>query len=363
MADENPLLKYLDQVEEAPAAPPEPAPREPPVIQTPRHDEPAQPVDPVAEAMKKLPRLVQEVRKVVVGHEDPVRKLLIAVLANGHVLLEGLPGQGKTLTLRTLSQAIHCIFARVQFTPDLMPSDITGTAIFNQQTNEFEIKKGPIFAHMFLADEINRSPPKVQSALLEAMQERRVTLAGTTFTLPRPFFVLATMNPVEVEGTYTLPEAQMDRFIFKLHTDYPSHEEELTILRRMTAGSEIPIEPVMTPEEILQLQRFATDGVYVSPEIESYVVDVVQATRHPGRYGLSDLQGMIKFGASPRATIYIPQAAKARALIEGRQYVIVDDVKEVAAEILKTRINLTSAAETLDRSDVVRSILRVVPTP
>lgn len=359
MAEENPLLKYLDQADAAPMPPraePEPAAQAAP-------DEPAQITDAVTESMKKIPRLVAEVRKVIVGLDDPIRKLLVAVLANGHVLLEGLPGQAKTLTVRTLAQAVRCIFSRVQFTPDIMPSDITGTAIYNQQTALFEVKKGPIFAHMFLADEINRSPPKVQSALLEAMQERRVTLAGQTFPLPKPFFVLATMNPVEVEGTYTLPEAQMDRFIFKLNTDYPSHDEELTILRRMTTGQEIPIEAVMTPEEIIRLQRFSSDGVYVSPEVESYVVDLVQATRWPSRYGLEDLQGMIKFGASPRATIYIPQAAKAMAVLNGRNYVIIDDVKEVGLEILKTRINLTSAAEGMDRIEIVKSILKAVPTP
>ncbi len=359
MADDNPLLKYLDQAEAAPIAPPAAVEEKP----APKLEEPVAPPDPVADAMTKIPRLVAEVRKVIVGHDDPIRKLLVAVLANGHVLLEGLPGQAKTLTIRTLSQAVRCVFSRVQFTPDIMPSDITGTAIYNQQTAQFEIKKGPIFAHMFLADEINRSPPKVQSALLESMQERRVTLAGQTFPLPKPFFVLATMNPVEVEGTYTLPEAQMDRFIYKLNTDYPSHDEELTILRRMASGAEIPIEAVMTPEEIIRLQRFAADGVYVSPEVESYVVDIVQCTRWPDRYGLNDLQGMIKFGASPRATIYIPQAAKAMAVLNGRNYVVIDDVKDVALEILKTRINLTSAAEGMDRIEIVRSILRAVAAP
>ncbi|HWQ67103.1 MAG TPA: MoxR family ATPase [Methanospirillum sp.] len=307
--------------------------------------------------------LMDEISRVIVGQQEVIDRLLIALIADGHVLLEGVPGIAKTLLIKTLAKAVDASFSRIQFTPDLLPADITGTKIYNQKSCAFSTVQGPIFSQFVLADEINRAPPKVQSALLEAMQERQVTIQGETLSLPSPFFVLATENPVEHEGTYPLPEAQMDRFIFKILMKYPSKSDEMLILNRFTEGETCTIQPVITASTILELQKFLP-RVYADIEIKKYVTSIVDASRNPSAYGLS-LGEYIAFGASPRATIFLVLGAKAHALLKGRGYVVPEDVKAIAHEVLRHRIILTyqAEAEGIGPDTIVHQILSTVPVP
>jgi MoxR-like ATPase len=299
-----------------------------------------------------------------VGQEYLIERLLAALLCNGHVLIEGVPGLAKTLTVTTLARTIRSGFQRIQFTPDLLPADLTGTLIFNQKTGEFTPRKGPIFSNIILADEINRAPAKVQSALLEAMQERHVTIGDTTYPLDEPFMVLATQNPIEQEGTYPLPEAQTDRFMLKLKVTYPSREEELVILRRMARNRvDLAVSPVMGPADVREL-RDLVDIVYIDPKIEEYIVSLVDASRNPAAFGLP-LQALVEYGASPRASIYLALTAKAHALIQGRGYVTPYDVKSMAMDVLRHRIILSYEAEAEGRTpeDLTGQILDGVEVP
>lgn len=294
-----------------------------------------------------LDSFYREIEKVIVGQRAMVDRLLLGLLTGGHVLIEGVPGLAKTLAVRTMAQGLRLDFHRIQFTPDLLPADVVGTQIYNPRSGEFTIKKGPVFANLVLADEINRAPAKVQSALLEAMQEKQVTIGDHTYVLEEPFLVLATQNPIEQEGTYPLPEAQVDRFMLKLKIDYPNKEEELAILDRMGAvEGHVMAQPVMDPADIARL-RHAVDEVYMDEKIKRYVVDVVYATRKPGEYQL-DIGPYVQYGASPRATIFLARAARANALLEGRGYVTPQDVKSVAPDILRHRIIVTYEAEAED---------------
>jgi MoxR-like ATPase len=309
--------------------------------------------------------LLAEVRRVVVGQPEMVERLLIGLLSGGHVLLEGVPGLAKTLTISTLARAIAARFQRIQFTPDLLPADLLGTLVYNQKEAEFFIKKGPIFSNLILADEINRAPAKVQSALLEAMQERQVTIGETTFPLEEPFLVLATQNPVEQEGTYPLPEAQVDRFMLKIVVDYPTRDEELEIMRRMASPEALPAAaPVVEPEQILTARAVLAD-LYVDERVEGYIVDLVLATREPGRYRLSQVEGLIAYGASPRASIYLNRAARAHAFLQHRAYVTHEDVRSVALDVLRHRISVTyeAEAEEVTSEMLVRQILDTVEVP
>ncbi|MCG3197157.1 MAG: MoxR family ATPase [Candidatus Omnitrophica bacterium] len=307
--------------------------------------------------------LLSEIEKVIVGQRYMVERLLIGLLTRGHCLLEGVPGLAKTLTVTSLSRSIHASFARIQFTPDLLPADLTGTLIFNQKTGDFHPQKGPIFANIILADEVNRAPAKVQSALLEAMQERQVTIGGTTYPLPEPFLVLATQNPIEQEGTYPLPEAQVDRFMLKLKVGYPSREEELVILERMTSHSVPEVSPVITLEQINRARDVVRD-VYVDEKVKNYIVDIVRATRSPQLYGL-ELAEYIAFGASPRASIYLTLSAKAHAFIRGRGYVTPEDVKSIGMDVLRHRVILTyeAEAEEMKPEDVIQKVFDKVEVP
>jgi MoxR-like ATPase len=309
-------------------------------------------------------KIVNEVSKVIVGQKYMIDRLLIGLLANGHILLEGVPGLAKTLAVRTLSATIQTKFQRIQFTPDLLPADLIGTLVYDQHDGKFTTKKGPIFANLILADEINRAPAKVQSALLEAMQERQVTIGETTYPLDDPFLVLATQNPIEQEGTYPLPEAQVDRFMLKLSIGYPSREEELEILRRMTKKTIPKPAPVVTPQDIIKAREVVLD-VYMDEKIEHYIVDLVLATREPRRYGLESLEDLIQYGASPRATIYLTLASKAHAFLRRRGYVTPEDVKAVAMDVLRHRVIPTFEAEAEEKTseDIVRTILNNVETP
>jgi MoxR-like ATPase len=308
--------------------------------------------------------VVHEVAKRVVGQEAMVERLLIALLTGGHVLLEGVPGLAKTLAVRTLAETVRTTFHRIQFTPDLLPADVVGTQVFDQATGRFSIKRGPIFANIILADEINRAPAKVQAALLEAMQEKQVTLGGQTFPLTEPFLVLATQNPIEQEGTYPLPEAQVDRFMMKLRVTYPSRAEEKEIVRRMSSGAAIDIVPVTTPEEILAA-RAEIARVHVEERVMDYMVDLVLTTRDPAAAGLPDLRPLIEYGASPRATIALAQASRAHAFLRGRAFVTPDDVKAIAPDVLRHRVVLTfeAEAEEVSSDDLVRRILARVAAP
>jgi len=308
--------------------------------------------------------LLTEIGKVIVGQDVLIQRLLIGLLADGHVLIEGVPGLAKTLAVQTLADTIQASFQRIQFTPDLLPADIIGTQIYNPRTGEFSPRKGPVFANLILADEINRAPAKVQSALLEAMQERQVTIGSITHKLEEPFLVLATQNPIEQEGTYPLPEAQVDRFMLKLIITYPSRDEERLILQRMTGDPLPPVQPVVTPTQILHA-REVTQGIYVDEKIQEYVLDLVFATREPENYGLGDLRPLIDFGVSPRATIYLIQAAKAHAFLQGRGYVIPEDIKQIAVDVLQHRVIVTYEAEAEDvtSTDVVQQILDHVEVP
>jgi len=309
-------------------------------------------------------KITGEIGKVIVGQRYMVERLLIGLLANGHILLEGVPGLAKTMTVKTLAQIIHAKFQRIQFTPDLLPADLIGTLIYNQKTGEFTTRRGPIFANLILADEINRSPAKVQSALLEAMQERQVTIGDQTFTLEDPFLVMATQNPIEQEGTYPLPEAQVDRFMLKLSISYPSKEEELEIIRRMAGTNHIPLQPVVTPQEIIRA-RDVVNEVYMDEKIEQYIIDIVFATRDPEAYGLKDLKPLIAFGASPRASINLKLAAKAHAFLRRRGYVTPEDVKAIGMDVLRHRVIVTyeAEAEEVTSEDVVRRILNHIEVP
>ena len=309
--------------------------------------------------------LLEEIGRVVVGQKYMIERLLIGLLADGHVLLEGVPGLAKTLTVSALSQAIGTKFQRIQFTPDLLPADLLGTLVYNQKQGSFSIKKGPIFANIILADEINRSPAKVQSALLESMQERQVTIGETTFPLDDLFLVLATQNPIEQEGTYPLPEAQVDRFMLKIQVPYPTRDEELEIMRRMARTDEKPdIRPVARPEDILQARRVLND-LYVDERVEQYIVDLVLASRHPDENGLDDLVPMIEYGASPRASINLNLAARAHAFLKHRAYVTPEDVRSVAMDVMQHRIVVTYEAEAQEVTspDMVRHILDTVEVP
>jgi MoxR-like ATPase len=309
--------------------------------------------------------LNQEIGKVIVGQRHLIDSLLIGLLSNGHVLLEGVPGLAKTLAITTLAQAIDAKFSRIQFTPDLLPADLTGTEIYSQKREEFSIKQGPIFANFVLADEINRSPAKVQSALLEAMQERQVTIGGQTFALPEPFLVLATQNPLEQEGTYPLPEAQVDRFLMKAKITYPKKNEEMAIVRMNMQGGAFPkANKIVAPEDILKARR-VVEEVYMDEKIQKYIVDIVFATRTPEEYHVGNLAGMIGYGGSPRASISLAKAARSYAFIKRRGYVIPEDVRAVSHDVLRHRIGLTyeAEAENITSEDIITEILNNVEVP
>lgn len=309
-------------------------------------------------------KIKSEMAKVIVGQQYMVERLLIGLLSNGHVLLEGVPGLAKTLAVRTLSSVLQTKFQRLQFTPDLLPADLIGTLVYDQKTGGFLTKKGPIFANLILADEINRSPAKVQSALLEAMQERQVTIGENTFKLDDPFLVLATQNPIEQEGTYPLPEAQVDRFMLKLSVDYPSRDEELEIMRRMTRDEEPVANTVIQPADIVKARQVTTQ-VYIDPKIENYIVDIVFATREPTKYGLDDLGDLIAYGASPRASIFLSKAAKAHAFLACRGYVTPEDVRAIGMDVLRHRVIVTyeAEAEEVTAEDIVRKVLNKIEVP
>jgi len=305
------------------------------------------------------------IHKVIIGQDDLIEKLLLAILTDGHVFLEGVPGLAKTLTINTLAKLIDTKFQRLQFTPDLLPADILGTLIYNPKEGAFEVKKGPIFANIILADEINRSPAKVQSALLEAMQERQITIGENTFKLGNPFLVMATQNPIEQEGTYPLPEAQIDRFMFKVLVGYPNPDEELEILKRMgKINPTIDLKAVVKPGNIISARKIV-DKIYISENIQKYIVSLVFATRYPEKYGLKDLKSLISFGASPRATIFLANAAKSHAFLNSRGFVIPEDVRSVGAPILRHRIILSyeAEAEEITSEDIIQRIYESVPTP
>ncbi len=308
--------------------------------------------------------VVQEVAKRIVGQEAMLERLLIGLLTGGHILLEGVPGLAKTLAISSLAETINVVFHRIQFTPDLLPADIIGTMVFDQKTSEFHVKRGPLFANIILADEVNRAPPKVQAALLEAMQEKQVTIGGETHRLAEPFLVLATQNPIEHEGTYPLPEAQLDRFMLKVHVGYPTREEEKEILWRMSGGQPIPLAAVAEPADLMAL-RASIAELYMDQKIVDYIVDVVRATREPQAIGLHDLKPLIAYGASPRASIYLAQTARAHAFVRGRAYVVPEDIKAMAPDVLRHRVLLTFEAEAEDvTSDgIIAKILEAVHVP
>jgi len=322
----------------------------------------------IGEAVARESALLQLVRreigKVIVGQQAMVERLLVALLCNNHVLIEGVPGLAKTKTVTTLAQAVQASFKRIQFTPDLLPGDLIGTLIFNPKSGEFTTRKGPIFANIILADEINRAPAKVQSALLEAMQEGQVTIGDDSFSLPEPFLVLATQNPIEQEGTYRLPEAQVDRFMLKLKVGYPSREEEQQILRLVAGGCDTPsVAPVMGRDDIVRLRALAR-SIYLDVKVEDYIVSLVEATRNPAAYGLA-IGHLIQYGASPRATIFLALAAKAFALLSGRGYVTPQDVKTIGMDVLRHRVTVTYEAEAEDKTpeDIIRQIFDTVAVP
>ena len=308
--------------------------------------------------------LTEELSKVIIGQKPMVEALLIGLLGQGHILLQGLPGLAKTLAINTLARAVKGSFSRIQFTPDLLPADVIGTMTYNVKQNEFSIKKGPIFANFILADEINRAPAQVQSALLEAMQERQVTIGDTTFALDRPFLVMATQNPVEQEGTYPLPEAQVDRFMLKAIIDYPKLDEEQLIIRNQLTGEQPQVNPVVSLEEILHAQRVARE-VYMDEKIEKYILDIIFATRYPEKYNLGELNGLITFGASPRGSINLSVAAKCHAFIHRRGYVIPEDVRAVIFNVLRHRIGISyeAEAESITSVDIINKIINTIEVP
>jgi MoxR-like ATPase len=308
--------------------------------------------------------ILEQVGHRVVGQQAMVERLLIALLTGGHVLLEGVPGLAKTLTVRTLAETVSTTFSRIQFTPDLLPADVIGTQVFDQSTATFSVKRGPIFANIVLADEINRAPAKVQAALLEAMQEKQVTIGGTSFPLVEPFLVLATQNPIEQEGTYPLPEAQIDRFMLKLRVGYPTRDEEREIMKRMAGGEEIAVKHVATPEQLMEARRTIA-GLFLDERLGDYIVDLIHATRSPKEAGLADLVPLVEYGASPRATIALAQASRAHAYLRGRDFVSPDDVKAMAPDVLRHRVLLTyeAEAESVTSDEVIARVLAVVPSP
>jgi MoxR-like ATPase len=309
-------------------------------------------------------RVLTEVGRVIVGQTSMIERLLVGMLCNGHVLLEGVPGLAKTLAVNTLAQTIQATFSRIQFTPDLLPADLVGTMIYNQQTGEFVAKKGPLFAQIVLADEVNRAPAKVQSAMLEAMQEHQVTIGDQTYPMADPFLVLATQNPIEQEGTYPLPEAQVDRFMIKVRVTYPTREEERAIIDRMSSGEPPVAKPILTTEDILRA-RAVVDQVYIDAKIKDYIVDLMMATRDPSAYGLQDLEAMIEYGCSPRGSICLTKAAKAHAFLRRRGYVTPEDVKAVGMDVLRHRVIVTYEAEAEEKTpeDLIRTIFDHVEVP
>jgi MoxR-like ATPase len=309
--------------------------------------------------------VMAEIRKRVIGQDQMVQRLLIGLLTGGHVLLEGVPGLAKTLTVRTLADVLHASFSRIQFTPDLLPADVVGTMIFESQRQQFTVRQGPIFAQIVLADEVNRAPAKVQSALLEAMQERQVTIGGTSYRLPEPFLVLATQNPIESEGTYPLPEAQLDRFLLKVKVDYPMRVEEREVLLMMSGtDAAIPVRRLAEPGQVLAA-RSRIAAIHLDPRLADYIVDIVRATREPAAVGLGALTPMIAYGASPRASIALAQTSRARAFLGQRDYVTPEDVQDLAPDVMRHRIVLTfdAEAEGLDTDGVIRQVLGAVPVP
>ncbi|KEI71517.1 ATPase [Endozoicomonas elysicola] len=316
------------------------------------------------ELLEKINALRQEVGKVIVGQEQLVERLILALICRSHVLIEGIPGLAKTLTVNTLSRALGLAFSRIQFTPDLLPGDVTGTMIYNPASGQFLSEKGPVFANIVLADEINRSPAKVQSALLEAMQEKQVTLGKEVMPLPRPFLVLATQNPVEQEGTYPLPEAQVDRFMFKLKVEYPSFDDELEVMRRMSRpASTVTVNEVLSREDLDTLSE-QIDSVYIDPGLEQYIVHLICATRDPGQYGI-DINELIRFGASPRATINLALASRAMAVVQGRDFVLPEDVRALAPDVLRHRLAMSYKAEArgISSDQLIEMILETVAIP
>jgi MoxR-like ATPase len=319
----------------------------------------------ISDRSKFVADLKNGMSNVIAGQDELINKLIIAMLSDGHILLEGVPGLAKTLMVKTLSKLIKTDFQRIQFTPDMLPADLLGTLVYNQKTGEFDIRKGPVFSNIILADEINRSPAKVQSALLEAMQERQITIGEETFFLDEPFLVMATQNPIEQEGTYPLPEAQVDRFLFKLIVNYPTKDSERIILRQNTkAANPKTLDSMITAKEIIDAQEIIGE-IYVDEKVEDYVLNLIFATRDPSNNGLEDLSGIIDFGASPRATINLIRAAKARAFTEGRGYITPEDIRYIGADILRHRIILTyeAEAEELTPEDVIQRLFEVVEVP
>jgi len=317
----------------------------------------------VEEKSRYVKKLTDEIGKIMVGQHYLIERLLIGILANGHILVEGVPGLAKTTAVKTLAQAIDTSFQRIQFTPDLLPADLMGTQIYLPKTGDFTVKKGPIFSNIILADEINRAPAKVQSALLEAMQEKQVTIGEETFKLEEPFLVMATQNPIEQEGTYPLPEAQVDRFMLKLRVTYPNKNEEKEIMQRIAKRNPIEINHVTTPSEIVE-SRIVVDQIYIDDKLQDYIVDIVFATREPKAHGIA-IEGMIAYGASPRASIYLNQAAKAYAFLQGRGYVTPQDIKSIGLDVLRHRVLLTyeAEAEELTSDDIVMKIFDNVEVP
>jgi MoxR-like ATPase len=320
--------------------------------------------DKVQKESAAIDRALYEVGKVIVGQKAMIERILVSLLTGGHVLLEGVPGLAKTLAIRTVTQVISARFQRIQFTPDLLPADLIGTVVYNQQQGTFTPKKGPIFTNLLLADEINRAPAKVQSALLEAMQERQVTIGDTTYPLQEPFLVMATQNPIEHEGTYPLPEAQVDRFMLKVLVEYPSRDEELAILERMAAGSPPTPDKALSPEDVLRI-RDVVDEVYIDERIKGYIVDIVLATRDPKAHKLADLVDFIEYGASPRASIALAKASKAHAFLRHRGYVTPEDIKAIGPDVLRHRVILTyeAEAEEVTAERIVQRVLETVPVP
>jgi MoxR-like ATPase len=320
--------------------------------------------DQIQNAQALLKKVKQEINKIVVGQDHLIDSLLIGVLADGHLLLEGVPGIAKTLAANTLSRTIHCEFKRIQFTPDLLPADLTGTPIYHPKDGSFEVKKGPVFTNILLADEINRAPSKVQSALLEIMQEKQVTIGGQTFPAPNPFLVLATQNPIEQEGTYPLAEAQTDRFMMKIKIFYPSREDEKVILQRMGTFGPLPtIHPVLEIDSLMELRKL-TDAIYLDERVVDYLLNIVQATRQPNLFHIP-IEGLLEYGASPRGTLSLKQASKARALLDGRYFVTPQDLKDVAHPVLRHRLRLSyeAEAENLTTDDIITRILDTLPVP
>ena len=322
----------------------------------------------ISEKVKKesvfIDTLMREINKVIVGQKYVLERLLVGLLADGHILLEGVPGLAKTLAIKTLSSAIQTKFQRIQFTPDLLPADLIGTTIYNIKNQEFTVKKGPIFANLILADEINRAPAKVKSALLEAMQEKQVTIGENTFYLEQPFLVLATQNPIEQEGTYPLPEAQIDRFMLKLKITYPNKKEEHEIMERMTTGKTIQVNKVISPADILKARTIINE-IYIDEKIKDYIVDIVFATRNPEEYKLGEIKNLIAYGASPRATIYLTLASKAYAFLQGRGYVTPEDVKSIGMDVLRHRVIVTYEAEAEETTseNILKTIFDSIEVP